>query len=191
MLLPTGLSLPTAERNCPAPDGWVAYTVQEGDTLYDIARAVGSTVEELAAANCLTGSGNITPGLNVYLPQSPSQPVATSAPLGPTGTPPAPVGCSAPGVRIIAPSAGQLVTGMFTLVGAAVVPTSGAYVIEIRADLVPDFMPYSRATTSVPGGVLAEINSDLFGNGLYWIRLSVQDRHGAVTESCAIPVFFG
>ncbi|MEO8396681.1 MAG: hypothetical protein ABI700_27055, partial [Chloroflexota bacterium] len=93
-------------------------------------------------------------------------------------------------VRIIAPPAGQTVTGIFNLVGAASLPNGGSYRVEIRPDSTPVFMAYSHASVSVIGGVLAEINSDLFDDGLHWIRLTVFDKNGNSTQSCAIPVIF-
>lgn len=190
LVLPTGLPLPTAIRECQMPEGWTFYVVQPDDTLYAIAVAVDSTVAELREANCLTDGANITPGLNVFVPRVPQAAIATRTALMPTGAIPAAEGCSAPGVRIIAPAAGQQLTGVFNLVGAAGLSESGYYQIDIRPDVATDYTSYSRGNEPVVGGVLAEINSDLFDDGLHWIRLTVFDSTGSADESCAIPVIF-
>ncbi len=181
---------PTATRDCPLPVGWLTYITQSSETLYDIAQAVNSSVEDLRAANCLGDRDQIGVGFGVYVPRAPGGMVVTSVPFTSTGTPPPNQGCGAPGVRILMPVANQAVSGAFNLVGAASLPPSGYYRIDIRSNSVNTFTPYSRATQSVIGGVLAVINSDLFGDGLYWIRLTVFDQTGRAAETCAIPVIF-
>ena len=184
------LELPTAVTACVPPEGWVTYTVQGGDTLYAIAEAVGSSVEDLIAGNCLFEDQNITPGLRISVPNAPTAPVMTSVPFFPTGTLLPAEACTVPGVRIIAPVSGDSVIGVFNLVGAATLPTGGTYRIDIRPDSSETFTAYSRSDEPVVGGVLAQINSDLFDNGLHYIRLSVLDANGSLTQSCAIPVIF-
>jgi LysM repeat protein len=66
---------------CQVRTDWPIYVVQPGNTLWSVARAVGSTVDSLAQANCLAStflySGQL---LRVpRLPAAPTQP-ATSAP---------------------------------------------------------------------------------------------------------------
>jgi hypothetical protein len=188
--MPTALVVPTAERDCRLPAGWTTYTASAGESLYSLALAVESSVEELTAGNCLETSDNIPVGMDVYVPRSPANAVATSAPVYSTGTPPAPQGCTAPGVLIISPTAGAEVTGVFSLVGAAAIVEGGSYRIDIRAAGDPIYNPYSRSDEAVVGGVLAEINSDLYGDGLHWVRLTVYDENRTPTQSCAIPVIF-
>ena len=190
IVLGSDLPLPTTERSCPLPQGWTTYTVQPADSLYAIARIVGISIEDLIAGNCMSTHDNIAAGENLYVPRTPGIPAATSVPVFPTGNAPAVQGCSAPGVRIIAPAAGQTVTGIFNLVGAASLPNAGSYRVDIRPDSTSIYMAYSHASMSVIGGVLAEINSDLFDDGLHWIRLTVFDRNENPTQSCAIPVIF-
>ena len=168
----------------------MGYIARQGDTLYAIALAVGSSVEALREANCLSVSSSITPGMTVAVPQAPQAPVATSVPVTPSGAAPAPQGCSVPGVRIIAPTSGQALTGVFNLVGAAGLPDSGYYQIDIRPDSTDAYMAYSRGNESVIGGVLSQVNSDLFDDGLHWVRLTVFNGGARAIESCAIPVIF-
>ena len=42
-----------AGGKCIVPSGWVAYAVQAGETLADIAQRYNLTVEQMAASNCL------------------------------------------------------------------------------------------------------------------------------------------
>jgi hypothetical protein len=190
LVLATNLPLPTAERFCSLPRGWATYTAQVGDTLYDIAEAAGRSIEELLDQNCLLSIDEITPGMSIYVPFALPVPLPTVAPVAAPNELPEAVGCTSPGVRIIAPGAGQAVTGVFALVGAASLPPSGSYTVEVRADSVTTYTLYGGGRESVIGGALAQINSDLFGDGLYWIRLVVRDASQTPTQSCAIPVIF-
>lgn len=76
------------------PNGWVKYIIQGGDTLYSIAKASGTTVAQLMAANCLT-SDIIHPGDPLFVPRLPPSrtPVPTRTPARtatPTQRPPTP-----------------------------------------------------------------------------------------------------
>jgi LysM repeat protein len=72
--------------NTPSPSStpcypkyeWPVYVVQGGDWLLAIARATGSTDQELRQANCLIDS-NIYPGQKLYVPRPPVTPTFTSA----------------------------------------------------------------------------------------------------------------
>jgi len=55
---------------CAAPAGWVAYTVQTGDTLGALAENTGLTQAALVAANCLTDAYTILVGQVLYVPQT-------------------------------------------------------------------------------------------------------------------------
>ena len=52
------------------PPGWVRYQIEQGDTLFALSLATGTTVAELMRVNCLP-SDLITTGENLYLPFSP------------------------------------------------------------------------------------------------------------------------
>jgi LysM repeat protein len=69
-------------EDCYRPFGWVDYIVRSGDTLFELARAVGVSVDRLKQGNCLTDS-TITTGTILWLPR---YPVPTRVPL-PTHTP--------------------------------------------------------------------------------------------------------
>jgi LysM repeat protein len=80
---PTNTSTPTATplpppTQCTARFYWQVYRVQQGDTLYSLAIVTGSSVEELMKANCLSNT-LIYRGQQLYVPQLPIPPTATSA----------------------------------------------------------------------------------------------------------------
>ena len=188
--IPTVSVFPTSEILCIAPPNWTTYTVQPGDSLIAIANAVGSSVEDLIVANCLKPDQNIAPGMSINVPNAPVALVATGVPVFPTGTPEPLPECTIPGLRIIAPVAGDALTGTFNLVGAASPPLGGSYRVDIRPESASDYTLYSRSIVPVTGGVLATINSDLFDDGLHTIRVTLYDATGTPAESCAIPVIF-
>ena len=55
---------------CVVPNGWVAYTVQAGDTLAVIAANFNLTADQLAAANCLQDPNLIYEGQVLAVPGS-------------------------------------------------------------------------------------------------------------------------
>jgi hypothetical protein len=48
---PSGVVAPSGQ--CVVPNGWVAYTIQSGETLAVIAQRYNLTVQQLASANCM------------------------------------------------------------------------------------------------------------------------------------------
>ena len=57
----------SATAECRAPDWWVPYVTQAGDTVESLAAARGLLPEEIIVANCLA-SPDLTPGLELRLP---------------------------------------------------------------------------------------------------------------------------
>ncbi len=81
---------PTASPCVPAPRaGWRSYTVQAGDTLFGLAVARGTTLDEVMRVNCLTSTA-IQAGQALYLPPMVIAP-ASPPPLSPGGATIAPV----------------------------------------------------------------------------------------------------
>lgn len=83
-LTPTRQQVGSNPGNQPRPvcfprNDWPIYTVVRGDTLGSIARRVGSTTGELAAANCLTNPDLISNGQGLRVPRLPA-PVITPPP---------------------------------------------------------------------------------------------------------------
>jgi len=171
--------------------------VQRGNTLFSIARAVGSTVSELRQVNCLSDPDVLFVGMTLYVPRIPDTPVLTGIPSTPPAGEPgnhpafAVEGCTNPGVQITSPTIGQTVSGIITVSGTATVDNFWYYRIEVRpnTDMVYRFV--SRSENQVIIGPLGQIDTDIFGDGLHWIRVTVVDLTGGVNVSpCAIPVVF-
>jgi LysM repeat protein len=70
---------------CAVRSDWPTYAVVAGDTLYSIARATGSTIDELAGANCLPNANQLEVGQILYVPQAApaAAPTATSTVAAP------------------------------------------------------------------------------------------------------------
>ena len=190
---PTTVASATPDGSICAPrDDWERYTVQPGNTLFAISLAVGSSLAELRAANCLEDVDNITSGDVLLVPRLPSGAVG-----GGLTTPPpdfesgaAPVGCTNPGVVITSPFPGAGLVGMTTIAGTASIANFDYYKLEVRPDYSPVYNFYGRYETAVTNGALAQLNTELFENGLHWVRLTAVDATGNFPLPCAIPVIF-
>jgi len=64
--VPSGIL--SSNGQCIVPNGWTPYTVQGGETLAVIASAYNLTVEQLAAANCLSNPDLIYEGQVIAVP---------------------------------------------------------------------------------------------------------------------------
>jgi len=53
---------------CVPPQGWVAYTVQEGDTLYSLAQSSSTNLQGLLQGNCLDEALELQAGMRLYRP---------------------------------------------------------------------------------------------------------------------------
>ncbi len=84
--------------SCPVPDGWVAYTVQPGDSLSALAERMNLSPDQILKANCMSSS-SLMPDTILYLPYTaPTNTVPPALPtlqptLSPTRTK---VSCSPP-----------------------------------------------------------------------------------------------
>lgn len=65
------LLLEAAAEFCPAPRNWTIIVTQPGDTLASLARRTSSTIEALAAANCMNNPRALQSGQVFYLPRRP------------------------------------------------------------------------------------------------------------------------
>lgn len=72
--LPSNVS----ENGCQIPGGWQAYTLAQGDTLFGLSIELETTIDEIAAGNCLDDPNNLTAGEVIYLPQAGAAPVSTA-----------------------------------------------------------------------------------------------------------------
>jgi len=73
------VTLPPPPTACPPPYGWVAYIVQAGDTLADIAARYRVSEQAISQANCLV-TVTLLPGSVLYVPPAPTR---TPIPCGP------------------------------------------------------------------------------------------------------------
>jgi hypothetical protein len=174
---------------CPAPVGWVTYVLSPTDTLYALAVAASSSVDQLREANCLN-DGDLPPaGAAVALPRLPAQPIPVFPPVAPERDLNR-EGCTFPGAIIGAPLPGEIVSGVIDVIGTASMSNFAYYRVEVRPDAAPTFDLYERGETPVIGGTLAELNTDLYGDGLHWLRLTVVQPNGEFPTRCVVPVIF-
>ncbi len=67
-ILPTQPYSTQPQRVCGRPGGWVTYSVQSGDTLYQLSQAFGVTVAQLQSANCIGTTTILHVGRILYVP---------------------------------------------------------------------------------------------------------------------------
>jgi LysM repeat protein len=165
--------------------------VQSGNTLFAIALAVNSTVDELKDANCIADSDSIRTGQVLFVPRAPQQPVATLS-AGGNSQNLSVLGCANPEVVIVAPSSNERLSGVFTVYGTATRADFWYYKIEVRPNASTIYNFYSDSYTPVVNGVLGQINTTLFGKGVHWVRLSVVNLGGGILEDsfCEVPFVF-
>ena len=169
-----------------------------GTTLFTIALAVDSTVEQLRAVNCLEDAGRIRAGDSLFVPRSPVEPVATFVPsdVDPSGedggTTLVPIGCSHPSVYITSPAAEQIVSDSYPITGSALVTDFSYYILEIRPHGVSEYSFYARSDMPAFRSVLGHLEPTAFATGVYWLRLIAFDGNdrSPTGASCAIPIRF-
>ena len=186
------LTAPTRTPSaCTLPLDWTTYIVQSGNTLYSIAQATGSSVEELRYANCIEDADFITAGRTIFVPASPNRPIVTPVPIRASGALRV-NGCDFPQAQITSPILGQRLSGDFTVFGTASANDFGFYTIEVRPDDSDVYNLYSESFAPRQNTELGTVDAEFFNDGLHWLRLTVVDsrsniRVGAV---CEIPVIF-
>jgi len=188
---------PNSSVTCIAPIGWAPYTVLPGETLFEIAQATGTTVGVLRAANCIDDANRIVSGSIIFVPRPVTGTVATVAPVFPTPAPsgatpepPEAEGCLLETVSITSPEPGDTVTGTVELTGSASSPAFRYYQIDVRPEGVERYDFYLRRSQPVEDGLLALLNTTLFGEGLHWVRVIVVEKDGITLAPCAIPLIF-
>jgi LCP family protein required for cell wall assembly len=105
---------------CIPPSDWGVYPVQQGNTLYSLARRYNTDVEALMRVNCLN-TATIFVGQRLYVPGLPA--VAQAAPTGLAGEPAAPANMPQPGASAT-PIAGSAVAPLPTLTPMPAFPIS-------------------------------------------------------------------
>lgn len=80
VVTPTAVVVPTVPPDCTVRTDWPEYRVAAGDTLSGIATRTGSTVQQLAQANCLADVNAIRVGQVLRVPRIPAVVVPTATP---------------------------------------------------------------------------------------------------------------
>jgi len=181
---------------CGQPTSWVEYEVQSGDTLFAIAVASESTLNELRDVNCLADVNRITAGDIIFVPQEPSSDIIDDIVEQSTASTNSSnineqASCNTQ-VNISSPNQQQTVTDDIAIFGTADIDDFWYYKLEVRPDFSDVYNFYSESMTVVRNGNLGTINTDLFTDGLHWIRLTVVNLGGGVTDAtvCEIAVIF-
>lgn len=65
---------------CPPPPGWIAISIQAGDTVDGIAGRYRITRELLIANNCLVGNEGLIVGKGIFVPSAPTSTVVACVP---------------------------------------------------------------------------------------------------------------
>lgn len=195
-------SLVPTSTPCRPPQGWQPYVVQSGETLFEIGLRYGLLVNEIMEANCLE-SANIGAGDVLRVPPVTPRVTATArvettpttAPQltltpGPTGTQTTTDGaCTNADSVITSPRVGQNLSGVVQFRGTARVPDFAFYKLEIRregASSAADYVTFMTGLQQASGGVLGEINTAIYADGEYWVRLVVVNSTGNYPERCAM-----
>jgi LysM repeat protein len=140
---------PTAIPCVPLVSWTTFYAVQEGDTLYQIALATGTTVEQLVIANCLQNANVIAAGQLLRVPRLPVQPEPTITP-----TPFATVDVLAP--RLSSP----LEADPYWIDPQTGQPTTYYPTVRVELDEVYNALQVDFYINDLPSGSAAHIGSD-------------------------------
>ncbi|MCC7209746.1 MAG: LysM peptidoglycan-binding domain-containing protein [Anaerolineae bacterium] len=197
LFIPTPLpgALQTIQATpCVPRVGWQPYIIQQGDTLFSIARQAGISLAELQAASCIPDASRIVAGHIVLVP-----PGATVNPRGSSGsngtpvfTPPPLPGvnardCDNPSARIVSPAPGAVLTGPFTVIGTANIANFSFYKLEMRPDDGgQNWNNVGTVFSAVEGGVLGRVDTSFFPAGIYWLQLTVVQTDSNYPPPCAI-----
>lgn len=132
-------------------------------------------------------------------PPTPEPPTATPVVLEPTATPteeptPEPVvvppACADGRSLILAPGAGQVVSGPVAVTGTAAHEAFGYYKLEFApgANAEGGFVYFAGAESPVSGGLLGTLNTTALGNGAYTVQLTVVDATGNFPPPCRVSI---
>jgi len=105
---------------------------------------------------------------------------------------PGPIGCESENVIITSPFPGLRIAQPFAIVGTANPRDFASYAVDIRAEGSSSYRPLARGRARVTGGLLASADPHTFGQGVFWLRLSVISTTGNIPLEyiCEIPVRF-
>ena len=178
--------------DCEVRADWILYLVEEGDTLLSVALAADIDLIELRAGNCYNPIRGIFAGEELLVPQLPTT-LAVGTPLFPAETDQySTVGCESDQASIQSPPAMTELKGIFALIGRAIVPDGGAYRLSLRPAWLDSYIDYGEFESPVDDDVLGLINTEIFGLGMHWLRLTLLDDGGEVIDGsiCEVPLVF-
>jgi len=181
------------DGECVARDDWELYEIQSGDNLLSIASAVSSTIEEVRNGNCYDVIQGVFAGELIRVPQLPVQPVSTAQPFFLVDDATYEIeGCVNELVTISSPLALDELQGIFALLGNATTDEFAYYKIEIRPEWSDQYSLYTESLLPINEELLALVNTEIFGDGLHRLRLTVIDSNNQIAENgvCEIPVVF-
>jgi len=177
---------------CQVLKGWNSYIVQQGDTLFSIARQSGLTLTQLQQANCIANPSAIFYGQVIFIP--PGSVIATNAPTAiattSAGTASGNAGlCPNPDVRITSPISGATVGGIITFTGTARGSNFSYFRVEYMPDLSGEgWIQTARSDSPVLNGYLGRLdpNPSQLPPGGYSVRLVVEVKSGNAPPPCVI-----
>jgi hypothetical protein len=170
--------------------------------MYRLSRRFNVPVDELAEANCIVDTANITAGQILYVPPGSDvtpPPPGTPAP-GSTAAPgevSAPGGvlsfnCDNPTATIVQPAPGTVLSGAFAIYGTATHESFQFYRLQISGGGTDsgEFATIDVYRNEVINGQLGTLNAAAFTPGDYWLRLTIVDQSGNYPPECTIRVRF-
>jgi hypothetical protein len=114
--------------------------------------------------------------------------------ITPTGTQTTTDGaCTNSDSVITSPRVGATLSGIGEFRGTATLPEFSFYKLEVRregASTAADYVTFYTGETPVSGGLLGTLDTALYENGEYWIRLVVVNTTNNYPERCAILFVF-
>lgn len=160
---------------------WPVYTVQQDDTLFELALESGIRVDILREANCLTLQDKIGEGQPLRVP--PDSVLADYAP---------PEGCQRSAIRITSPRPGHRVSDILRVRGIVTHARLGDYQLQLRSastDETEYEMIFESDEEALQIDELAVIPlSDDVEPGLYWLRLEAFTPAGQTLSTCAVRI---
>lgn len=194
VLLPTIESvdaIPTQPATCERPMTWETVTISDSVTLYELAAATGVSLDELLHVNCLSHTDFVRSGTELFVPQAPTETLG-NLPYAAVDSDVSPIGCNSPDTRITFPNSQRQLSGIVTVFGTAQRYNFAYYVVDVRPDFAVTYERVNKSAQEVNDGILALMNTEFFGGGVYWIRLSLVDERGEIPPRaiCEIPVIF-
>lgn len=155
--------------------------MQAGETLFSIARRAQISLTELARANCISDPSRLSAGEVIYLPRPISSAPPTLSGINIRN-------CGNPQQQMVNVQPDGALRGVFTITGSATHPDFQFYKIEVRAEASATWQNIITRAFPVVSGALADFNTALLPNGIYWLRLTVVDKTGNFPPPCEVRV---